>query len=123
MLSWLLPPCVAVCGASASSKEQKKLSEKIKKCRAGIDKQSSQSITTGMFISLLPLPAPEVSVNKRKGVVVNYALFNIRRMRTKKGEWSYSFSNAVRTLAMVQLSNPNPNLFSPHPAPISGHQK
>lgn len=106
--------------------EQRELAEKIKKLRAEIDKQSSQSMTTDMFISLvrkytrahkltprmlneliekievfnaekvdgvweqrlrihyncvgvieipevLPLPAPEVSVNTRKGVVVNYA--------------------------------------------------
>ena len=106
--------------------EQKELVEKIKALRAEIDKQSSQSMTTDMFISLvrkytrarkltprmlneliekievfnaekidgvweqrlrihyncvgvieipelIPLPAPEVSVNTRKGVVVNYA--------------------------------------------------
>ena len=106
--------------------EQKELAEKIKKLRTEIDRQSSQSMTTDMFIALvrkytrarkltprmlnelvekievfnaekvdgvweqrlrihyncvgiieipevLPLPAPEVSVNTRKGVVVNYA--------------------------------------------------
>ena len=106
--------------------EQKELAEKIKALRAEIDKQSSQSMTTDMFISLvrkytrarkltprmlneliekievfnaeridgvweqrlrihyncvgvieipelIPLPAPEVSVNTRRGVVVNYA--------------------------------------------------
>lgn len=106
--------------------EQKELAEKIKKLRTEIDKQSSQSMTTDMFIALvrkytrarkltprmlnelvekievfnaekidgvweqrlrihyncvgvieipevLPLPTPEVSVNTRKGVVVNYA--------------------------------------------------
>ena len=106
--------------------EQKELSEKIKKLRSEIEKQSSRSITTDMFIGLvrkytrarkltprmlnelvekievfnaekidgvweqrlrihyncvgtieiptvLPLPIPEVSVNTRKGVVVNYA--------------------------------------------------
>lgn len=98
--------------------EQKELAEKIKALRVEIDKQSSQSMTTDMFISLvrkytcarkvtprmlneliekidgvweqrlriryncvgvieipdlIPLPAPEVSVNTRKGVVVNYA--------------------------------------------------
>ena len=106
--------------------EQKELAEKIKALRAEIDKQSSQFMTTDMFISLvrkytrarkltprmlneliekievfnaekidgvweqrlrihyncvgvieipdlIPLPAPEVSVNTRKGVVVNYA--------------------------------------------------
>ena len=106
--------------------EQKELAEKIKALRAEIDKQTSQSMTTDMFISLvrkytrarkltprmlneliekievfnaekidgvweqrlrihyncvgvveipelIPLPAPEVSVNTRKGVVVNYA--------------------------------------------------
>ena len=106
--------------------EQKELAEKIKALCAEIDKQSSQSMTTDMFISLvrkytrarkltprmlneliekievfnaekidgvweqrlrihyncvgvieipelIPLPAPEVSVNTRKGVVVNYA--------------------------------------------------
>ncbi len=106
--------------------EQKELVEKIKALRAEIDKQSSQSMTTDMFISLvrkytrarkltprmlneliekievfnaekvdgvweqrlrihyncvgvieipdlIPLPAPEVSVNTRKGVVVNYS--------------------------------------------------
>ena len=106
--------------------EQKKLAEKIKKLRSEIEKQSSRSMTTDMFIGLvrkytrarkltprmlneliekievfnaekidgvweqrlrihyncvgtieiptvLPLPIPEVSVNTRKGVVVNYA--------------------------------------------------
>ena len=106
--------------------EQKELSEKIKKLRSEIEKQSSRSMTTDMFIDLvrkytrarkltprmlnelvekievfnaekidgvweqrlrihyncvgtieiptvLPLPIPEVSVNTRKGVVVNYA--------------------------------------------------
>ena len=106
--------------------EQKELSEKIKKLRSKIEKQSSRSMTTDMFIGLvrkytrarkltprmlneliekievfnaekidgvweqrlrihyncvgtieiptvLPLPIPEVSVNTRKGVVVNYA--------------------------------------------------
>ena len=106
--------------------EQKELAEKIKALRAEIDKQSSQVVTTDMFIALvrkytrarkltprmlneliekievfnaekvdgvweqrlrihyncvgaieipdlIPLPAPEVSVNTRKGVVVNYA--------------------------------------------------
>ena len=106
--------------------EQKELAEKIKKPRSEIEKQSSRSMTTDMFIGLvrkytrarkltprmlnelvekievfnaekidgvweqrlrihyncvgtieiptvLPLPIPEVSVNTRKGVVVNYA--------------------------------------------------
>ena len=106
--------------------EQKELSEKIKKLRSEIEKQSSRSMTTDMFIGLvrkytrarkltprmlnelvekievfnaekidgvweqrlrihyncvgtieiptvLPLPIPEVSVNTRKGVAVNYA--------------------------------------------------
>ena len=106
--------------------EQKELAEKIKKLRSEIEKQSSHSMTTDMFIGLvrkytrarkltprmlneliekievfnaekidgvweqrlrihyncvgtieiptvLPLPIPEVSVNTRKGVVVNYA--------------------------------------------------
>ena len=106
--------------------EQKELSEKTKKLRSEIEKQSSRSMTTDMFIGLvrkytrarkltprmlneliekievfnaekidgvweqrlrihyncvgtieiptvLPLPIPEVSVNTRKGVVVNYA--------------------------------------------------
>lgn len=106
--------------------EQKELSEKIKKLRSEIEKQSSRSMTTDMFIGLvrkytrarkltprmlneliekievfnaekidgvweqrlrihyncvgiieiptvLPLPIPDVSVNTRKGVVVNYA--------------------------------------------------
>ena len=106
--------------------EQKELAEKIKKLRFEIEKQSSRSMTTDMFIGLvrkytrarkltprmlneliekievfnaekidgvweqrlrihyncvgtieiptvLPLPIPEVSVNTRKGVVVNYA--------------------------------------------------
>jgi site-specific DNA recombinase len=106
--------------------EQKELAEKIKKLRSEIEKQSSRSTTTDMFIGLvrkytrarkltprmlneliekievfnaekidgvweqrlrihyncvgtieiptmLPLPIPEVSVNTRKGVVVNYA--------------------------------------------------
>ena len=106
--------------------EQKDLAEKIKKLRSEIEKQSSRSMTTDMFIGLvrkytrarkltprmlneliekievfnaekidgvweqrlrihyncvgtieiptvLPLPIPEVSVNTRKGVVVNYA--------------------------------------------------
>ena len=105
--------------------EQKELTEKIKKLRSEIEKQSSRSMTTDMFIGLvhkytrarkltprmlneliekievfnaekidgvweqrlrihyncvgtieiptvLPLPIPEVSVNTRKGVVVNY---------------------------------------------------
>ena len=106
--------------------EQKELAGKIKKLRSEIEKQSSRSMTTDMFIGLvrkytrarkltprmlneliekievfnaekidgvweqrlrihyncvgtieiptvLPLPIPEVSVNTRKGVVVNYA--------------------------------------------------
>ena len=106
--------------------EQKELAEKIKKLRSEIEKQSSRTMTTDMFISLvrkytrakkltprmlnelvekievfnaekvngvweqrlrihyncvgtieipsaLPLPTPDVSVNTRKGVVVNYA--------------------------------------------------
>ena len=106
--------------------EQKELAEKIKKLRSEIEKQSSRSMTTDMFIGLvrkyarakkltprmlnelvekievfhaekvngvweqrlrihyncvgtieipsaLPLPTPDVSVNTRKGVVVNYA--------------------------------------------------
>ena len=106
--------------------EQKELTEKIKQLRAEIEKQSSRTMTTDMFISLvrkytrakkltprmlnelvekievfnaekvngvweqrlrihyncvgtieipsaLPLPTPDVSVNTRKGVVVNYA--------------------------------------------------
>ena len=106
--------------------EQKELAEKIKKLRSEIEKQSSRSMTTDMFIGLvrkytrarkltprmlneliekievfnaekidgvweqrlrihyncvgtieiptvLPLPIPEVSVNTRKGIVVNYA--------------------------------------------------
>ena len=106
--------------------EQKDISEKIKKLRSEIEKQSSRSMTTDMFIGLvrkytrarkltprmlnelvekievfnaekidgvweqrlrihyncvgtieiptvLPLPIPEVSINTRKGVVVNYA--------------------------------------------------
>ena len=109
--------------------EQKELAEKIKKLRSEIEKQSSRSMTTDMFIGLvrkytrarkltprmlneliekievfnaekidgvweqrlrihyncvgtieiptvLPLPIPEVSVNTRKGVVVNYAPVN-----------------------------------------------
>lgn len=110
--------------------EQKELAEKIKKLRSEIEKQSSRSMTTDMFIGLvrkytrarkltprmlneliekievfnaekidgvweqrlrihyncvgtieiptvLPLPIPEVSVNTRKGVVVNYAPCNV----------------------------------------------
>ena len=106
--------------------EQKELAEKIKKLRSEIEKQSSQAMTTGMFISLvrkytcarkltpwmlnelvekievynaekidsvweqrlrihyncvgeitipkmLPLPIPDVTVNTRKGVFLNYA--------------------------------------------------
>ena len=106
--------------------EQKELSEKIKKLRSEIEKQSSRSMTADIFIgfvrkytrarkltprmlnelvekievfnaekidgvweqrlrihyncvgtieipTVLPLPIPEVSVNTRKGVVVNYA--------------------------------------------------
>jgi hypothetical protein len=106
--------------------EQKELAEKIKVVRAELEKQSSKSMTTDMFVAtvrkytrakkltprmlneliekievhqaekidgvweqrlvihyncvgtifipeVLPLPAPEVSVNTRKGVVVNYA--------------------------------------------------
>lgn len=105
--------------------EQKELAEKIKKLRSEIEKQSSQAVTTDMFISLvrkytrarkltprmlnelvekievynaekidgvweqrlrihyncvgeitipkmLPLPIPDVTVNTRKGVFVNY---------------------------------------------------
>ncbi len=112
--------------ASLYEDEQKELSEKIKKLRSEIEKQSCRSMTTDMFIGLvrkytrarkltprmlneliekievfnaekidgvweqrlrihyncvgtieiptvLPLPIPEVSVNTRKGVVVNYA--------------------------------------------------
>ena len=107
--------------------EQKELAEKIKKLRSEIEKQSSQAMTTDMFISLvrkytrarkltprmlnelvekievynaekidgvweqrlrihyncvgeitipkmLPLPIPDVTVNTRKGVFVNYTL-------------------------------------------------
>ena len=110
--------------------EQKELAEKIKKLRSEIEKQSSRSMTTDMFIglvrkytrareltprmlnelvekievfnaekidgvweqrlrihyncvgtieipTLLPLPIPEVSVNTRKGVVVNYAPYEL----------------------------------------------
>ena len=110
--------------------EQKELAEKIKKLRSEIEKQSSRSMTTDMFIGLvrkytrareltprmlnelvekievfnaekidgvweqrlrihyncvgtieiptvLPLPIPEVSVNTRKGVVVNYAPYEL----------------------------------------------
>ena len=106
--------------------EQKELSEKIKKLRTEIEKQSSRATSTDMFVSIvrkytrarkltprmlnelvekievynaekidgewvqrlrihyncvgtieipsaLPLPTPDVSVNTRKGVVVNYA--------------------------------------------------
>jgi DNA invertase Pin-like site-specific DNA recombinase len=106
--------------------EQKELAERIKAVRAELEKQSSKSMTTDMFVAIvrkytrakkltprmlneliekievhqaekingvweqrlvihyncvgtifipevLPLPAPEVSVNTRKGVVVNYA--------------------------------------------------
>ena len=106
--------------------EQKELAEKIKKLRSEIEKQSSRSMSTEMFISLvrkytrarkltprmlnelvekievfnaekvdgvweqrlriyyncvgvieipkvLPLPSPQVTVNTRKGVFVNYA--------------------------------------------------
>ena len=106
--------------------EQKELAEKIKKLRSEIEKQSSRSMTTDMFITLvrkytrarkltprmlnelveqievfnaekvdgvweqrlrihyncvgaieipkvLPLPSPQVTVNTRKGVFVNYA--------------------------------------------------
>ena len=56
---------------------------------------------------LIPLPAPEVSVNTRKGVVVNYAP-STRRMKTKKDECSYSVSNAIRTLAMVRRQRLEP---------------
>ena len=110
--------------------EQKELTEKIKQLRSEIEKQSSRTMTTDMFISLvrkytrakkltprmlnelvekievfnaekvngvweqrlrihyncvgtieipsaLPLPTPDVSVNTRKGVVVNYALCDV----------------------------------------------
>ena len=110
--------------------EQKELAEKIKKLRSEIEKQSSRSMTTDMFIGLvrkytrarkltprmlnelvekievfnaekidgvweqrlrihyncvgtieiptvLPLPIPEVSINTRKGVVVNYAPYEL----------------------------------------------
>ena len=114
--------------------EQKELAEKIKKLRSEIEKQSSRSMTTDMFIGLvrkytrarkltprmlnelvekievfnaekidgvweqrlrihyncvgtieiptvLPLPIPEVSVNTRKGVVVNYAPCELAMVR------------------------------------------
>ena len=110
--------------------EQKELTEKIKQLRSEIEKQSSRTMTTDMFIRLvrkytrakkltprmlnelvekievfdaekvngvweqrlrihyncvgtieipsaLPLPTPDVSVNTRKGVVVNYALCDV----------------------------------------------
>ncbi len=141
--------------------EQKELAEKIKKLRSEIEKQSSRSMTTDMFIGLvrkytrarkltprmlneliekievfnaekidgvweqrlrihyncvgtieiptvLPLPIPEVSVNTRKGVVVNYAPVT----RCIKSECSYSLSNAVRTLAMVRITGLEPARFS-----------
>ena len=147
--------------------EQKELAGKIKKLRSEIEKQSSQAMTTDMFISLvrrytrarkltprmlnelvekievynaekidgvweqrlrihyncvgkitipkmLPLPIPDVTVNTRKGVFVNYAQQRSPD-KNKKDECSYSFSNAIRTLVLVQLSNPNPNLFSCQP--------
>lgn len=112
--------------------EQKELAEKIKKLRSEIEKQSSQAMTTDMFISLvrkytrarkltprmlnelvekievyhaekidgvweqrlrihyncvgeitipkmLPLPIPDVTVNTRKGVFVNYTPAEIAR--------------------------------------------
>lgn len=135
--------------------EQKELAGKIKKLRSEIEKQSSQAMTTDMFISLvrrytrarkltprmlnelvekievynaekidgvweqrlrihyncvgkitipkmLPLPIPDVTVNTRKGVFVNYAQQRSPD-KNKKDECSYSFSNAIRTLVM---SNP-----------------
>ena len=140
--------------------EQKELAEKIKKLRSEIEKQSSRSMTTDMFIGLvrkytrarkltprmlneliekievfnaekidgvweqrlrihyncvgtieiptvLPLPIPEVSVNTRKGVVVNYAPVT----RCIKSECSYSLSNAIRTLAMVAGAGFEPTTF------------
>ena len=48
---------------------------------------------------VFPLPAPQVSVNTRKGVVVNYAPCELT---VQKASVLNSLSNAVRTLAMVQ---------------------
>ena len=117
--------------------EQKELAEKIKKLRSEIEKQSSQAMTTDMFISLvqkytrarkltprmlnelvekievyhaekidgvweqrlrihyncvgeitipkmLPLPIPDVTVNTRKGVFVNYAPAEIAGRKQQK---------------------------------------
>lgn len=117
--------------------EQKELAEKIKKLRSEIEKQSSQAMTTDMFISLvrkytrarkltprmlnelvekievynaekidgvweqrlrihyncvgeitipkmLPLPIPDVTVNTRKGVFVNYIPAEIAGLKQQK---------------------------------------
>ena len=129
--------------------EQKELSEKIKKLRSEIEKQSSRSMTTDMFIGLvrkytrarkltprmlneliekievfnaekidgvweqrlrihyncvgtieiptvLPLPIPEVSVNTRKGVVVNYAPCELAMVRVTGFEPAASCSQTYR---------------------------
>ena len=140
--------------------EQKELAGKIKKLRSEIEKQSSQAMTTDMFISLvrrytrarkltprmlnelvekievynaekidgvweqrlrihyncvgkitipkmLPLPIPDVTVNTRKGVFVNYAQQRSPD-KNKKDECSYSFSNAIRTLVLVRETGLEP---------------
>ena len=57
---------------------------------------------------LISLSAPEVSVNTGKGVVVNYAPPPSPEKNNKKGECSYSVSNAIRTLAMVREAGLEP---------------
>ena len=55
---------------------------------------------------VFPLPAPQVSVNTRKGVVVNYAPGQLAV--GKKASVLNSLSNAVRTLAMVPVTGLEP---------------
>ena len=58
---------------------------------------------------LIPLPAPEVSVNTKKGRSRQLRPIHHRRMKlTKKDECSYSISNAIRTLAMVGVAGFEP---------------
>ena len=145
--------------------EQKELAEKIKVLRTEIDKQSSQSMTTDMFISLVrkytrarkltprmlneliekievfnaekidgvweqrlrihyncvgviedpgadPAARPGGVRKHKKGRSRQLRPIYHRRMKsTKKDECSYSFSNAIRTLAMVRLTGFEPAAF------------
>ena len=63
----------------------------------------------GVF-SVLPLPIPEVPANKRKGVVVSYAL---SPLPLEKQKWRVflQLSNTIRTLAMVRQKGFEPPTF------------